>query len=333
MFALRWHRPVSHSAVLVPAALLCLGLMGWSRRDGSAGGGDVALRFVHEGRTRTATLFVPAATPPAAGWPLVLLLHGAGGGGAQMLRNDGWVEVAQREHFVVVAPDGTPADELRPARFVGNPRTWNSGVGGGLATTGSSAFSKRIDDVGYMMALLDTVARRMRIDAGRVFVAGHSNGAGMSMRTAAEHPERFAAVGVMAGHLFTDAPPTLAPAVSLLQIVGDRDPLMPMAGGAVRLGRSGTATLRPALDSPTRWAAMNRITSGPHIVRDDSITVRQWGPVPSGVVVVSEIVKGHGHGWLSPGADRLPERLIGPRRAALNTTETMWAFFEAHARR
>lgn len=228
MFALRWHRPVSHSAVLVPAALLCLGLMGWSRRDGGAGGGEVALRFIHEGRTRTATLFVPTATPPAAGWPLVLLLHGAGGGGAQMLHNDGWVEVAQREHFVVVAPDGTPGDESRPARFVGNPRTWNSGVGGGLATT---------------------------------------------------------------------------------------------------------ATLRPALDSPTRWAAMNRITSGPHIVRDDSITVRQWGPVPSGVVVVSEIVKGHGHGWLSPGADRLPERLIGPRRAALNATETMWAFFEAHARR
>jgi polyhydroxybutyrate depolymerase len=333
MFVPRSLQTTSHSAVLVPAAALCLGLLGWSRGADDPRLNDLAIGFAHGNRPRTATLVIPDGVPPAAGWPVVLLLHGAGGSGDKMVRSDGWRDVALREHFVVVAPDGIPANEARRPSFVGNMRTWNSGDGGGLATTGTSAYAKGVDDVDYLLALLDTTAQRVRINAKRVYVAGHSNGAGMAYRVAAEHPERFAALGVMAGHLYSDAPSSLPTSVSLIQIVGEKDPLMPFDGGVVRNGAGGTTTLRPALDAPTRWAAMSGITAAPRIVRDDSITVRQWGPSAAGTVVVSDVVKGHGHGWLWPGADRLPERLIGPRRDALNATETMWAFFEAHRRK
>ena len=105
-----------------------------------------------------------------------------------------------------------------------------------------------------------------------------------------------------------------------------------MGGGDVQMaGRP--VTLRPALESPARWATMNGIAGDARIARDDSITVRQWGPSAGGAVVVSYVVKGHGHGWLWPGADRLPARLIGPRREAMNATDTMWSFFAAHPRR
>jgi poly(3-hydroxybutyrate) depolymerase len=99
-----------------------------------------------------------------------------------------------------------------------------------------------------------------------------------------------------------------------------------MQGGAVRIS-GATVMLRPALESAERWAAMSGIAGPPRVVRNDSITVRQWGPAPNGALVIRAVVKGHRHSWLSPDADRLPERLVGPRRNALNATETMWGFF------
>jgi len=284
----------------------------------------------YAGRARTATLVLPDGPAPREGWSVVLLLHGGGGNAEQMLRTTGWRDVAARERFVLVGANGTAQDETRRARFLGNPQTWNSGTGSGLSVVGESAFAKQVDDSGFLVALLDTVARRTQVNAKRVYIAGHSNGAGMTYRVAAEHPERFAAAGVMGGHLLTDVRNSLVQPVPLVQIVGDQDPLVPMSGGPVRLGGS-SVTLRPALEAPTRWAAINGLTGPGRIVRDDSVTVRAWGTSPRGAVVESYVVKGHGHGWLWPrSGDRLPARLIGPTRNALNATETMWAFFAAH---
>lgn len=324
------------SSVLIPAAAVTLANLGWTRGADRANASqsaavrlaDVTLRLPFGDRTRTATMVVPEGGTPAAGWPVVLLLHGAGGSAEQVLRTSGWRDVARRERFLLVAADGTPADESRRARFIGNMRTWNSGTGSGLSTAEKTAAAKRIDDAGFLIALLDTVSTRSRINPKRVFVAGHSNGAGMSYRVAAEYPARFAAVGVMAGHLLDDAPASLSVPVPLLQIVGDSDPLVPMNGGPVRIGRGVSVTLRPALESPTRWAAMNGITGGAQVIRDDSVTVRQWGATTERGVVLSYVVKGHGHSWLWPvSAERLPERLVGPTRHALNATETIWSFF------
>lgn len=328
-------RALTHAAVQ-PAVLAALG---WNAQCGAQVGGrapaqraDEKLTFRYGGVTRSSTIVIPDGEPSAAGWPTVLVLHGAGGSGEQVLDADEWRTVARRERFIVIAPDGTPKDSRRRARFIGNMRTWNSGVGSGLSATGSSAVTRDVDDVGYLLALLDSVAVRAQVDVQRVFVAGHSNGAGMAYRVAAEHPRRFAAVAVMAGHLYANAPRTLATPVPLLQIVGDLDPLSPMTGGRVRLGMA-TELVPPALESPTRWAAMNGASSIARIIRDDSVTVRQWGAGNDDRLVLSYVVKGHGHRWLSPGAERLPERLVGPTHLALDATEAIWAFFAARHRR
>ncbi len=257
MFFPRLFQTDSHSAVLVPAAALCLCLLGWSRGADEARARDLSLGFGHGNHARTATMVVPDGTPPSAGWPAVLVLHGAGESGEQAARGDGWREIARREHFVVIAPDGTPANESRPASVVDSRRVWNSGIGilTGLAASGTSAVSNGVNDVEYLVALLDTATQRVRIDPKRVYVAGHFNGADMSYRIAAEHPERFAAVGVMAGHLIADVPHSLSSAVSLLQIVGDRDPLHPNAIGSLRIGTGGNNTVRAALAATeTMWA-------------------------------------------------------------------------------
>lgn len=56
-------RSVSHSAVLVPAAALCLALLGWVRSDVQRGR-DIPARFTHAAGTASATPCVNAGLQP-----------------------------------------------------------------------------------------------------------------------------------------------------------------------------------------------------------------------------------------------------------------------------
>jgi polyhydroxybutyrate depolymerase len=47
-----------------------------------------------------------------------------------------------------------------------------------------------VDDVGFVVAVLGDVARHWPLDRTRVYVTGHSNGAMMAYRVAAEVSER-----------------------------------------------------------------------------------------------------------------------------------------------
>jgi len=92
------------------------------------------------------------------------------------------------EGFVVVVPNGTPSDETKPESFFNNPQTWNSGIGVSLIAGNRSASAKGIDDVGFLTALVQTVCQKVKIDAMRMYAAGHSNGAGMAYRLVSERP-------------------------------------------------------------------------------------------------------------------------------------------------
>jgi len=186
-----------------------------------------------------------------------------------------------------------------------------------------------VDDVGFLSALLDSVSRRVRIDPRRIFIVGHSNGAGMAYRFGVERADRVAAVGVMAGHLMRGAE-ALAEPVSLIQVVGDHDPFTPMEGGMAGIGRMKGA-VAPALEGPKRWARMLGLPDQPKIISDDEkVKVLQWGPTGEGFEVRSVIVKGHGHAYAWPGRRRHPGWLMGPTVATVNATEVLWEFFSAH---
>jgi polyhydroxybutyrate depolymerase len=288
------------------------------------------VEFEHQGRTRTATILVPRMrTVPPEGWPLVLMLHGAGGSSANVLESTGWAEKGEQEGIILVFPNGTPRDESRPASFSRNPQTWNSGAAMSLSSGTSSASAKNVDDVGFLAGLVQRVCRQLSVDPRRIYVAGHSNGAQMAYRFAFERCTLVAAVGVMAGHSFADHTPLKSP-VSLIQIVGDHDPFTPLAGGkAGVLGR--TMIVPPALDSPRFWAQSLGIAEEARIVRnDDTLMVRLWGPAPNGAEVRSIVVKGHGHAYLAHQDRFHPTLLFGPTVRSLNATETMWDFFARH---
>jgi predicted esterase len=118
-------------------------------------------------------LFVPDAYEGTKPAPLVIALHGAGGDENDFF--DGYRESplkpeAERLGFLVVCPKG---------------RAPNSGYRG--------AAERDVFDV------LAEVRREYRIDSRRVFLMGHSMGAFATWRLAAEHPDLFAALGMISG--------------------------------------------------------------------------------------------------------------------------------------
>ena len=281
-----------------------------------------------DGRERTARMIVPEGNAPPDGHALVVMLHGAGGSTRNVVEATRWDQLAKREGFVVVFPNGTPSDEAKPERFFGNPQTWNSGAGTSLAAGELSAEAKGIDDVGFIAELIEAVAARTKIDKQRVFIAGHSNGAGMAYRFASERPELVAAIGVMAGHL-REGLEALPSPVSLFSISGDLDPFAPLEGGAAGTRRLKMQT-RAMLLNPSDWARANGLEDEPRTLRDDGrLRVTLWGPNDAGTAVNWIVVMNHGHAWAG-GSEALPEAIIGPKSNAFDATSEMWSFFKAH---
>jgi polyhydroxybutyrate depolymerase len=259
---------------------------------GSLPPGDHRLSLPHEGLDRAYVLHVPPAADPV---PLVMMLHGAGGSADFAAEETGWSDLAHRDGFAVVYPEGVPVRTGKVPKFLTNPQEWTDGSGRGGR-----------DDVGFLTAVLDDVAGRTDIDPHRVFMTGFSNGAGMTFRFAAERADRLAAIAPVAGHCWVGDPKP-ARAVPTFYLVGDADPLVPFAGGRAR----------------TPWG---RVEDRPAVAR----TLDRWAAAigtPAGQLQFPvRVIPNHGHHW--PGGKALlGERLGGPASNAVDATADIWRFF------
>jgi len=95
-------------------------------------------------------------------------------------RYSGMDAASDREHFIAVYPNGTGR-----GRFL----VWNAGTCCGRAPL------QGIDDVGFVRAMIDDLAKRTPIDRTRIYATGLSNGAMMTYRIAAEAPDLVARPG------------------------------------------------------------------------------------------------------------------------------------------
>jgi polyhydroxybutyrate depolymerase len=195
---------------------------------------------------------VPRIYDPARPAPLVILLHGYGASGAVQDFYFGFKRLAERRGFLYAYPDG--ARDARGLRF------WNA-----IPSLGEAAASLP-DDVAYITAIIDDMSVRFSVDARRVYLVGHSNGAFMAYRYACERPTRIAAVAVLAGAMLTDASVCSPSApVAILHIHGDADAGISYSGGTMRrvpylrgCGRTSRAVpYLGAVDSVARWAGFN----------------------------------------------------------------------------
>jgi polyhydroxybutyrate depolymerase len=270
---------------------------------------------------RVAHIHVPNGYKSSTKPPLVLLLHGGGGGGTTALEKDGWAAKADKEGFLIVAPEGLGALPKLPTNFKTNPALWNSGQ--------LNARSPRaaIDDVAFIRKLLDELKEKLPYDESRVFSTGHSNGGGMTFRLAAELSDRFSAIGMVAGRMVVDNPKPTKP-LPTLYIIGTKDPLMPLDGGEVK-SPWGNWTNRPVVEQLTRWAEAIGCEKEPKVVSEkDDVKNVEYPSKTKGPRLTVLYLEGHGHHW--PGAKQtLPESMIGPIKSKLNATDVIWEFFKS----
>ncbi|HWB17974.1 MAG TPA: PHB depolymerase family esterase [Vicinamibacterales bacterium] len=264
----------------------------------------------------------------AAAAPLVIVLHGGGGNAQTAEEKTGFDRVAAREHFVVVYPDGT-ARSGRGSLAAARSRllTWNAGH------CCAAAMADRVDDVAFISTLIDALAASGRVDRSRVYVTGMSNGAMMTERLGRELSTKIAAIAPVAGAVFGDEPPPLAPMPALI-IVGADDQTIPPQGGALQLrpglGNRSAADrdVAPAIDQAQYWAKYNGCDR-PARTATAAWTKTEWTTCRSGAPVVFYDVNHNGHAW--PGG-RAGRRGADEPTQAFDATEAIWTFFTHYHR-
>ncbi len=310
------------SALLVALLLAAAAVVARNGRAADLGPGahDVTLRFDH--RLRSYRVFVPPAARSGRPLAVVVNFHGGGSNAWQQERFSRMDDLAARERFVVVYPNGTGI--LRRALL-----TWNAGTCCGYAQ------GHHVDDVGFTLAVVDDVARRLPVDRGRIYATGMSNGAMMAYRLGAEAAARIAAIAPVAGGMVVESFHPARP-VPVMHFHSIDDPRALYDGG---LGPpfpfTRSRVLHPAVESViARWVRFDGCATVPHVgptIRRDGRTATEirYAPCRGGAEVVLWRLRGSGHVWPG-GSQHVPERLLGQPTSVVDANRLMWAFFRSH---
>jgi polyhydroxybutyrate depolymerase len=280
----------------------------------------------HDGRTRRFLVHDFSGGKRA---PVVIVLHGGGGHPENAVDMSQFDAIAGREAFIAVYPGGTGGT---PG---GRLLTWNAGH------CCAYARENRIDDVGFIAAMIDQLVASGRADPKRIYVTGMSNGAMMSHVLARELPDRIAAIGPIVGAVFGDEPPAKGPVPAVI-FVGQDDQTVPGAGGAIGGNRrdgviAGLARppadhdVAPDIAQADYWAKANGCSIAPveSFDRQNRLVEVRWS-CPGGADVHFYRVANNGHAW--PGGKAGRAEADQPTQA-FSASEVMWRFFREHPKK
>lgn len=253
-----------------------------------------------DGQVRTYRLFIPVSAHRDRPSPLVVVLHGVGNNPEAMAGLTEFDRQAQAAGFVAAYPEGIAL-------------SWNAGF------CCAAAFVQGVDDIGFLNRLLDQLEAEGGIDPDRVFVVGVSAGAMMAYRFACESGERVRAVGSVAGAmLLEECRP--ARAVSVIEIHGTDDPLVPYRGGHVQPPAAQASTpVPPTLTVVGHWASLDGCPETPATRTHGPVTRTTWTGCRNGAMVGLVSIEGGGHTWFAPS--------LGPANGAVDATRAIWDFF------
>lgn len=305
--------------------LLCAGLFDLSCQNVIAGQEVSTIHsIIFAGLERTYRSHIPPSYDKSKPLPLLIALHGGGGTGEGMekLTLGGLNKLSDQEGFLVVYPDGIE-------------KHWNDG----REEVRYRAHREKIDDVGFISALIDHLVAERNIDKKRIYATGISNGAMMSFRLACELSEKIAAIAPVAGAIPENLPTRCLPSrpISVLMISNTEDPMVPWEGGEIRFGRQRFGKVLSVTETVKYWATHNQCSSSPIITWEpdkdskDGTRVRKesYNQCKEGTEVVLYAIEGGGHTW--PGGQQyLPTWMVGKTSKDIDTNEVIWDFFKKH---
>ena len=267
--------------------------------------GQSTVHVTFGGLDRDYILYVPRSYTGSTAVPVVFDFHGFGSTANQQIFYGDFRPLADRDAFLIVAPDGE-----------------GTGVGRHFNV---AALPGQPDDVAFTFSILDSLEKDFCVDAKRVYSAGMSDGGAMTSLLACAAANRFAAFGPVAV-VFYSPQCDAARSVPIAAFMGTADPIVPFNGGQVNC--CGGATVPAAPTSMAGWAGHDKCAAQPtEKSLGSEVTLRQWtGCAPSGDVRFY-IINGGGHTW--PGAALAPG-FLGHTTKQINASDTLWAFFQAH---
>jgi polyhydroxybutyrate depolymerase len=211
---------------------------------------EVPTAMTYRLRPRTYNVDIPSTYDGSQPVPLVVALHGAFSDGEEARARSGFTMLGEKEGFVSVYPNGIG--------IFGLLQHWNARYCCGRAQ------SADIDDVAFVLSVVDDVQQTLNIDPARVFLTGFSNGGMLAQRIAATHPDRFAAVAVLSSSIGMRKPgdpsfQQLEPAsgnIPILLLHGTHDRRFPIEGGLPQKSR-GDYEFMSFEQAVTYWKVAN----------------------------------------------------------------------------
>jgi polyhydroxybutyrate depolymerase len=238
------------------------------------------------GGTRPVPVVRPPDHDPTVPTPLIVVLHGYGSDAVRMERVFPLASGAAVAGALVVYPQGS-------TNRLGS-RFWNASL------ACCDLFGSGVDDVAYLMALIDEVEAAVAVD--RVVLFGHSNGGFMSYRLACEFGDRFAAVVAVAGALDDPPPDCDAPSPPrMLHIHGTQDGVVTYDGRLLfPRTRSITGAERTTATLAARAGCTGPLVAGTPFDLDTAVTGPETTPLeaagcPAGHRVALWAVEGAAH--------------------------------------
>ena len=274
------------------------------------------------GIARSYLVHLPLA-PGQKPLPVILVFHGGGGSAAQMEDYSGMDASADRHGFLAVYPDGsgTPGS----SRLL----TWNAGFCCGYAQ------NHDVDDVGFIAALLDDLARHALIDKHRIYATGMSNGAMMADRLAEGMPEQIAAIAPVSG-AYLPVIDRASRAVPVMHIHSVDDPRALYYGGlGPPFPLTNNRVQHPAVeDAIARWVDRDGCQGAASVAEKRSeekftATKYVYRPCRDNAEVVLWKLTGSGHVW--PGSDRNFRKLMGESTHIIDANEEIWNFVSRYS--
>jgi polyhydroxybutyrate depolymerase len=259
--------------------------------------GNSSQSLTVNGLERSYILHTPPALLQGEKLPLIIVLHGTYGTGRKMQLGLGFDPYADERSFYVAYPDAYQEPGSRQTA------RWNDG----RETLESSELG--IDDVAFLLAMIEDIGSTVPLDTNRVYVTGASNGGMMTYRLGCETAGVFAGIAPVIGNIPLPIAASCSPSAPLdfLAINGDADSFVPFSGGEVcqdvERGCEGGFVLSVA-DSIAAFAAADGCSPDPQreslpVEVEDGTFIERWNyPGCLGNVQVQGIiVRNGGHTW------------------------------------
>lgn len=231
-----------------------------------------------------------------------------------MRKTSGMEELAKKEGFIAVFPEGTD--------FGGGRHAWNTGY---LLRRQV----KDAKDIDYLDALIDKLIKDHHADPKRIYMTGGSNGGMMTLIYAVERSERLAAVAPVVAAMFSfDKKPKYK--LPILFIQGAKDDEVPIEGGMSKnplVNRAQQAPYKPFEEILKFWVKCNHSNETPKTTTEGSLMKRTFEPQENGVTTQAIIDAEAGHGW--PGR---PAQRPGVQPSKINAPKVLWDFMKSFKR-